>query len=148
MCNPVGGAEGPFLAEHFNVTKPMVVEGKLQIGQPVTVSRLWRCDNKYHMTAFEGRSIEPKRQVTGNSLLMEVNGENVPEWFDRLVHAGMPHHFTLHYGNYARRSAACPGCLASSGTNSSYGVRDRKNRTGQSHEDSERRKTRLERARL
>ena len=101
MCNPVGGAEGPFLAEHFNVTKPMVVEGKLQIGQPVTVSRLWRCNNKYHMTAFEGRSIEPKRQVTGNSLLMEVNGENVPEWFDRLVHAGMPHHFTLHYGNYA-----------------------------------------------
>ena len=101
MCNPAGGTDGPALAEHFNVTKPMVVEGKLQVGQPVTVSRLWRCDNTYHMTAFEGRSIEPKRQVTGNSLLMEVDGENVPEWFDRLVHAGMPHHFTLHYGNYA-----------------------------------------------
>jgi L-fucose isomerase-like protein len=101
MCNPVGGAEAPTLAEHFNVVKPMVVDGKLRTGEPVTVSRLWRCDNRYHMTAFEGHSIEPKRQVSGNSLLMEVNGEPVPERFDRLIHVGMPHHFTLHFGNYA-----------------------------------------------
>jgi L-fucose isomerase-like protein len=101
MCNPVGGADAPLLAEHFNVVKPFVVEGPLKIGQPVTVSRLWRCDNKYHMTAFEGRSIKPRRQVTGNSLLMEVSGEPVPARFDRMIHAGMPHHVTLHFGNYA-----------------------------------------------
>jgi len=101
MCYPLGEAEAPALAEHFNVVKPMVVEAKLRTGEPVTVSRLWRCDNQYHMTAFEGHSIEPKRRVTGNSLLMEVNGEPVPERFDRMIHAGMPHHFTLHFGNYA-----------------------------------------------
>jgi L-arabinose isomerase len=32
---------------------------------------------------------------------MEVSGEPVPVRFDRMIHAGMPHHVTLHYGNYA-----------------------------------------------
>ena len=67
----------------------------------MTVSRLWRCDGRYHCTAFEGCSISPKRRITGNSLLLQVDGELVPERFDRMIHAGMPHHVTLHFGNFA-----------------------------------------------
>jgi L-arabinose isomerase len=101
MCNPRGGDDGPSLAEHFNGARPFVVDGPLQIGRPVTVSRLWRCDGRYHLTAFEGRSIAPKRRIIGNSLLLQVDGELVPDRFDRMIHAGMPHHVTLHFGNCA-----------------------------------------------
>jgi L-fucose isomerase-like protein len=88
MCNLIGGDDAPILAEHFNGGRPFVVDGPLQTGRPVTVFRLWR-------------SIAPKRRITGNALLMEVDGELVPNRFDRMIHAGMPHHVTLHYGNYA-----------------------------------------------
>jgi L-fucose isomerase-like protein len=101
MCNLVGSEDGPTLGEHFNGARPFVVDGALQANQPVTVSRLWRCDNRYHMTAFEGRAIPPKRKVSGNSLLVEVDGERVPERFDELIYAGMPHHVLVHFGNHA-----------------------------------------------
>jgi L-fucose isomerase-like protein len=100
MCNPSGSAEGPSLGDHFNGARPFVVNGPLQTGHPVTVSRLWRCDNKYHMMAFEGQAIAPTRNVSGNSLLVEVSGAPVPERFDRLIHAGLPHHVTVHFGNH------------------------------------------------
>lgn len=101
MCNAVGGDCEPTLGEHFNGARPSVVDGPLQIAGSVTVSRLWRCDDRYHMMAFEGRAIPPKRKVSGNSLLMEVDGKMVPERFARLIHAGMPHHVTLHFGRHA-----------------------------------------------
>lgn len=101
MCNTVGGEDGPTLGDHFNIARPFVVDGTLQTNQPVTVSRLWRCDNRYHMTAFEGRAIPPKKSVTGNSLLVEVEDKRVHERFDRLIYAGMPHHVLVHYGNHA-----------------------------------------------
>ena len=101
MCHAIGCDEGPTLGAHFNVVKPLVLDGTLQSGQPITISRLWRCDNEYHMTAFEGRSIPPRRKVTGNSMLVEVPGEEIPERFDRLLHAGMPHHVLLHFGHHA-----------------------------------------------
>lgn len=101
MCNAVGSDDGPALGEHFNGARPFVVDGRLQKDRAVTISRLWRCDNRYHMTAFEGHAIAPKRKVSGNSLLVEVEGRKVPERFDRLIHAGLPHHVLLHYGNHA-----------------------------------------------
>lgn len=102
MCNAIGSEGGPTLAEHFNGPRPLVVDGSLLENRPVTVSRLWRCDNRYHMTAFEGRAIPPRRIVSGNSLLVEVDGDaTIPERFDRLIHDGMPHHVLLHYGNHA-----------------------------------------------
>jgi L-fucose isomerase-like protein len=100
MCNAIGSEDGPTLGEHFNIARPLVVDGLLQGDQPITVSRLWRCDNRYHMTAFEGRAIPPKRRVSGNSLLVEVEGEPVPVRFDKLIHAGMPHHVLLHFGSH------------------------------------------------
>jgi L-fucose isomerase-like protein len=101
MCNATGCDEEPTLGGHFNGARPFVVDGALQITGDVTVSRIWRCDGRYHWTAFEGRSLPPRRKVTGNILLVEVDGGKVPERFDRLLHAGLPHHVTLHFGRHA-----------------------------------------------
>ena len=107
MCNPIGSEGGPTLAKHFNIVRPMVVDAQIRINEDVTVARLWRCDNRYHMTAFEGRTIAPRRKVTGNFVLVELaeadvaKGGGVPERFDRLVHAGMPHHVILSFGKNA-----------------------------------------------
>ena len=97
MCNAIGSPDGPSLGRHFNIVKPLVVDGALQAGKPVTIARLWRCDNEYRMTAFEGRSIPPRRSLTGNTVLVEVTGRSVTERFDALVHEGMPHHVLLYY---------------------------------------------------
>ena len=107
MCNPVGSDGGPTLANHFNIVKPLVVDDQIRINEPVTISRLWRCDNRYHFTAFEGRTIAARRKVTGNTVLVELaeseiaRGGDVPARFDRLVHAGMPHHVILSFGSHA-----------------------------------------------
>jgi L-fucose isomerase-like protein len=118
MCNRPGSAGCPTLRQHFNVVKPLVVDGQVRVDEPATVSRLWRCDGRYHMTAFEGRTIPSRRQVTGNMALFEL-GEadrarhgDVPERFDRLVHAGLPHHVLLtfgHHGETLRRLARALG---------------------------------------
>lgn len=101
MCHSLGTPKGPSLGAHFNVVKPFVVDGQLRAGEEITVSRLWRCDGRYHLAAFEGRSIEPRRSVTGNSTLVEFAGRDVPKTFDQLIHAGMPHHVLLHFGRHA-----------------------------------------------
>jgi len=100
MCAAIGGEGGPTLGSHFNGARPLVVDGGLKIGSPVTVSRIWACDGRYHVTAFEGEGVAARRRVTGNSLLVEVVGGGVRERFDRLIHAGMPHHVTLHFGRH------------------------------------------------
>lgn len=97
MCYVAGAGNGPVLARHFNIVKPLVVDAPLQTGQSATIMRLWHCDNQYFMTALEGKAIPPRRKVTGNSLLVEVAEKNVPEVFDRLIHSGMPHHVLLFY---------------------------------------------------
>ena len=102
MCHTIGSDCGPTLGAHFNGGLPFVVNGSLQTGNSVTISRLWRCDNQYHMTAFEGRAIPPKRHVSGNSLLVEIEGRPVPERFDELIHAGMPHHVLLNFGTHTQ----------------------------------------------
>jgi L-fucose isomerase-like protein len=101
MCNAVGSEDGPALAEHFNVAKPFVVNGRIRSDEPVTITRLWRCDDQYHLTAFEGRTIASHRKVTGNSVLVETSDGDVPARFDRLLHAGMPHHVLLSFGHHA-----------------------------------------------
>jgi L-fucose isomerase-like protein len=101
MCEAVGCEGGPSIGEHFNGARPLVVDGGLRTGSAMTISRIWSCDGRYHVTAFEGQGVEPRRRVTGNSLLVEVDGGGVPERFDRLIHAGMPHHVTVHFGRHA-----------------------------------------------
>jgi L-fucose isomerase-like protein len=99
MCNEVGSSKGPALGKHFNIVKPLVVDGELQNGRPATIMRLWHCDNEYRMTAFEGKTIPPRRNLTGNTALIEVDGGGVPAMFDRLIHEGMPHHVMVYYGH-------------------------------------------------
>jgi L-fucose isomerase-like protein len=103
MLNAIGrSADGPSLAMHFNIAKPLVVDGPLKVDQPVTVARLWRCDGQYHLTAFEGRTIPMARKLCGNTALMETD-RDVPQLFDQLIHAGLPHHVVLFYGHHRDR---------------------------------------------
>ncbi|MGA8630552.1 MAG: hypothetical protein WB573_09415, partial [Terracidiphilus sp.] len=99
----IGGKRGPTLTKHFNIVKPLVVDGELRENEPVTIARLWHCDGEYLMTAFEGKSIPPRRTITGNSVLIEVAGRSVPERFDTLIHEGMPHHVLMYYGHCAEK---------------------------------------------
>ncbi len=107
MCKPVGAAGGPTLARHFNIVKPMVVDAELLEDEATTVTRLWRCDDRYRLTAFEGRTAAPRRKLTGNFVLFELDeaemarGGGIPERFDRLIHAGLPHHVLLSFGHHA-----------------------------------------------
>jgi L-fucose isomerase-like protein len=106
MCSAVGANGGPSLAKHFNIVKPLVVDGQILTNEPVTITRLWRCDDRYHLTALEGRTIAPRRQLTGNTALVEIAdadiaaGGTVPERFERLLHAGLPHHVVLLFGSH------------------------------------------------
>jgi L-fucose isomerase-like protein len=112
-CYPVGSAQGPSLGLHFNIKKPLVVDGALRSDLPVTIARVWRCDDRYHLMAREGRTVTPRRKLTGNHCLVEVaGGGGVREWFDELCHSGMPHHVVLFVGEHRerfRRSARCIG---------------------------------------
>ena len=101
LCHAIGSNDGPTLGPHFNGARPFVVDGPLQSEQPVTVARLWRCDGGHHMTAFDGLAVQPRRKVSGNSLLVEVEDNRVRQRFDDLIHAGMPHHVTLYPGKSA-----------------------------------------------
>lgn len=109
---PLSMIETPSLGIHFNIEKPMVVDGALRVDQPVTIARLWRCDDRYIATAFHGRTIPLQRKLTGNQCLVEVEGGGVSEWFDTLCHAGMPHHpilFSGHHRESFRRMARMLG---------------------------------------
>jgi L-fucose isomerase-like protein len=100
LCEPVGSPGGPSLAKHFNITKPLVVDAAIRTNVPVTIARLWRCDNRYHLTACEGRIVPARRKLTGNYALAEVRDRDVREWFDALCHSGMPHHVVLFEGHH------------------------------------------------
>jgi L-fucose isomerase-like protein len=101
MCNQPGCDDGPSIGDHFNNVRPMVVDGPIRTGGLVTVTRLWRCDGRYHITAFEGRAIPPRRKLTGNTLLVEFPDGGISDRFQRLIQAGMPHHVTVHFGGHA-----------------------------------------------
>jgi hypothetical protein len=102
LCEAPGAAGGPVLARHFNIAQPMVVDAALKVDMPVTIARLWRCDDRYHMAAFEGRTIAPRRSLTGNAALVRVeDGLNACAWFDEALHAGLPHHVVVFAGHRA-----------------------------------------------
>lgn len=97
----------PSLGRHFNITKPLVLDGALKANQPMTAARIWHCDGEYRAMAFEGRTIANVRQMTGNTALFEVSSDGsransgVRERFDALLHAGLPHHVALFQGHHA-----------------------------------------------
>lgn len=101
LCEPVDSEFGPRIARHFNNQKAAVIDANLRVGMPITVHRIWRCDNTYRLTAFEGETIEPKRLLQGTNGLAHVDGLDVCDLFDDLVHAGMPHHVAVSEGHHA-----------------------------------------------
>jgi L-fucose isomerase-like protein len=103
MCEPIGNEMGPRVAKHFNVHKPAVIEATLQTDLPITLFRLWSCDGQYRLTALEGRTIEPKRHLLGNNGVAEIQGVDVTEWFDEMIHQGLPHHLLIARGHHRAR---------------------------------------------
>ncbi len=88
------------LSRHFNDNKPLVIDAEMREAEPITIARLWRCDNAYRMTATDARTIRPRKHFHGCSGLAALDVD-VNDWFDTLVHEGMPHHVTIFPGQHA-----------------------------------------------
>ncbi|MCF7855778.1 MAG: L-fucose/L-arabinose isomerase family protein [Candidatus Pacebacteria bacterium] len=99
LLQPAEREDGPRLARHFNDRKPAVVEGTLTPGMPVTIFRLWSCDDTYHVAALEGQTETPRRPLMGTNGLARIDGGNVKQRFRTMLHAGMPHHVAVFKGH-------------------------------------------------
>ena len=104
---PISWLERASLGRHFNIEKPLVVDGPIRTNEPITAARIWRVDGRYRATAFQGKTIRNPRELTGNTALVEFTRDEIPgggdmnAWFDTLVHAGLPHHVALFRGHHA-----------------------------------------------
>ncbi len=101
LSPPPGEPGGPRIARHFNIRKPAVVEATIQENMPVTVARFWRLDGTYYLTAREGCTVKPKRELMGTNALVRLQNQDPREWFEDLCHQGMPHHVTMFRGHHA-----------------------------------------------
>jgi hypothetical protein len=88
------------LGRHFNTGHPLVVDATLAPDRPITLVRLWRCDDAYRLMACEAHTAPPRRPLTGAHGLAIVEGRDVRQWFDGLCHEGMPHHLTVFQGQH------------------------------------------------
>jgi len=95
LCEP-----GAKLAKHFNIKKPAAIEATIRAGMPMTLTRIWRCDGKYFLTAREGETMRPRRHLMMTNGLARLNKQNPGEWFEELCHLGMPHHVSLFQGHH------------------------------------------------
>lgn len=102
MAPPLGRPGSPRLARHFNNKKPLVVESTLPPDQPVTIVRLWNVESAYLITAFEGTTVDVRRELMGSQAVVETTNARPPELFDELCHAGMPHHVAVFYGRHRK----------------------------------------------
>jgi L-fucose isomerase-like protein len=112
LCEPAGADGAPELGLQFNNKRPTVVQATLRAEMPVTLYRLWRCDERYHMTALEGVMVRPRRELMATNGLLHVPGASIPDWFDHVIHQGMPHHVSLirdHRKEWWRRLARLMG---------------------------------------
>ncbi len=103
LCEPAGSPHGPKITQHFNVPKPAVVAARLKADLPITAFRLWRCDHEYRLTALEGVTETPPRELQGTHGTARFTGANIPDWFDRMCHQGLPHHVAVFAGHHATR---------------------------------------------
>jgi L-fucose isomerase-like protein len=106
LCQPSGEHGAPRLARHFNIKKPTVVEATLRENMPVTFARFWRCDGKYLLTAREGTTLKPKRDLMATNGLVRMSAQDPHEWFEELCHEGMPHHLGIFQGHHLGRFRA------------------------------------------
>ena len=96
----VGAPGGPRLARHFNNKLPTVVESTLMPEMPVTVMRLWNRRSEYVVTAAEGTTRTPRRELMGSQGEVVMAGLSPGPWFDQLCHEGMPHHVAIFRGHH------------------------------------------------
>ena len=75
---------------------------KIRADLPVTVFRIWRCDGEYRLAVGEGQTLEPRQPLLGSNGLAQMADCDVNEWFEELIHAGMPHHVAVVGGHHAR----------------------------------------------
>jgi L-fucose isomerase-like protein len=99
LCPPIGEPGGPCIARHFNIKKPAVIEATIRAGLPITIFRFWRLEGKYHLTAREGETIQPKRHLMATNALARMK-DDPREWFEDLCHQGMPHHVAVVQGHH------------------------------------------------
>lgn len=102
LCEPIGDERGPTVSVHFNDKRPALVEATIRGDLDVTLFRIWRCDNTYRMMVVEGVTRTPHRHYRATNGIMELSGVNVRDWFDEMIHEGMPHHASLVQGHHAR----------------------------------------------
>lgn len=89
------------LGRHFNDQRPLVINARLAVGRPVTLYRLWPCDHALHMTALQGTTLPPRRELLGAHGLVHIPDRDLRPWFDQLCHEGMPHHVVVVWGHQA-----------------------------------------------
>ena len=65
------GSKGRRSARHFNIEKPLVVDGPIKVERADDGRPHLAVDGRYHATAFEGRTIRNPRELTGNTALVE-----------------------------------------------------------------------------
>ncbi|MFP4152333.1 MAG: sugar isomerase [Alkalispirochaeta sp.] len=112
LSEPIGSPGGPRLGVQFNNKRPTVLESTIRADRPVTVFRLWRYDGEYHMTALEGRTEKPKRELMATNGRFVTDAVDVRDWFEEMVQVGMPHHLCVipgHHGDTLRRVARMSG---------------------------------------
>ena len=96
---PLDLSHSPMLAKHFNSQKPMVVDANINEGEPITLFRIWNCDNQYHLMSMQGETEKPERKLMGSNGVARIDGRNLLEFFADLCHLGMPHHLAIVRGH-------------------------------------------------
>jgi len=112
LSRKVGSSGGPRLDVQFNNKRPTVVESTIESGLETTAFRLWRFDNEYHMTALEGVTADPKRELLATNGLFITKDCDIRTWFEDMVQVGMPHHLCVikgHHKDTLRRIARMAG---------------------------------------
>jgi hypothetical protein len=52
------------------------------------------------LAGFEGRTVAPTRHLLGVNGVFESKSVNIVDWFDDMVHEGMPHHICIAPGHF------------------------------------------------
>lgn len=113
-ASPLSMTEGGRLGVQFNNRLPTVVDGTIRPGLDATVFRIWRMEGRYHMSALEGRTEEPRRELMATNGLFSTQMVDVRTWFDEMVQRGMPHHLAVVEGRHMellRRVARMTGMV-------------------------------------
>jgi len=104
LSEAVGTPLGPCISRHFNNRVAGCLDATIKIDIQVTVFRFWVMEGRYHLLTLEGRTIEPSRQLLGNSGSVLFGQEvDLVEGFESWVQRGFPHHVCVVEGTHSRK---------------------------------------------